>query len=132
KSVNRTGSALAQDDDLVRRRIIQQATDLFVQHVAIERTVVKQLHPAFDLGSFAGKFCELRMLSLNFACQNIFGIDAVIAMIGMEAEIAEHDGAQRRHDQSSRISLLVLACPHGSVLRLLFGPEALNRALRTG
>ncbi|EAS50300.1 hypothetical protein SI859A1_01667 [Aurantimonas manganoxydans SI85-9A1] len=112
----RTAACLSQDDDLFGRRHVERAPRPLVDHVAFQRPVMQQLHPAFETFAAVLEFVEPRTLHCEVACQLGLRLDAVFAAMGVDREIGEKADGDRRHDEAADPALTFLDGAHRALL----------------
>src|SRR5690606_7583907 len=130
---NRLICARHHDNDLIGMRDVERTPCQLVQHVLFQRSVVQKAHALFKMDAPRLDGIQLSLQLSRASLHPVFRIDAVLAMVGMETEIAEHDHAERRYDQLAGISLLVLTGPHEAIsVMASCRPIVLNGRLRAG
>ena len=102
-----------ENDQLALLREVERTARLFLQHVLFQRSLGKKLDAMLQKSALPAQALELGVKSGGPLLQPVLGVDAELALEGVESEIGKERNRDRRDDEGSGPSFLVLTCPHG-------------------
>ena len=85
---------------------------MLIEHVSFNAAIMQQLHSLLKSHALGLDNSVLFLKNRDAILEPLLGIDAIVAMEGVIAEIRQHHGRYRRHDKDAGISCFMLAGPH--------------------